>query len=153
MAIFHAIFGCRIEMVAPNRHVTNRRIFEKLDAAAPLFQLYCKLIALELSLKDFDSNNFPRSHDICDMAVRSFAASSAIAAAAQTLNGDLATLACSDLHGSASTVRSHKYPDLRYARMLSDFDPPASTDAQVGRVLKSLDALIQELRKEGLPWP
>jgi hypothetical protein len=140
-------------MPAPNRHITNRRIFKEVDALDPLLQLYCKLVALELSLKDFNANNITLSHDVYAMTLSTFQTNSSIAAAAATLNGDLATLSCSDRRGRPANVQATKYPDLRYVRMNTDFDPPSSTDAEIRRALNSLNALINELLKEGLPWP
>jgi hypothetical protein len=137
----------------PNRHLTNRRIFAEFDSEHPVIRLYGTLVALELSLKDSDATNFNLKHDVCQMAVSSFPANSSIAAAATTLHGDLSALSCSGLKGSASIVRSDKYPDLRYIRFDSDFDLPASSDADIARALSSLGTLVDELRKEGLPWP
>jgi hypothetical protein len=137
---------------SPKGHLTNRRAFAGLDTRQPIVKLYCKLIALELSLKDFDAANFRRSHDVCDMAMKTFPSSS-VAAAANTLRGDLATILCTGTRGAPTTVRAEKYPDLRYVRMHSDFAPPSSTEADILVSLTSFETLLQELRKDGLPWP
>jgi hypothetical protein len=136
----------------PNRHLTNRRIFAQVDGAHPLMRLYGTLVALELSLKDVDATNFALKHDVCAMAGR-FSTNSSVAAAATTLHGDLTALMCSDTRGIPSSVRSNQYPDLRYVRTDSDFDSSASSEADIARALLSLETLVAELRKEGLPWP
>jgi hypothetical protein len=140
-------------LVPPNCHITNRRVFAAMDVGHPLIKLYNGLIALELALKDFDVSNFARSHDVCEMAVTSFPSNSSVAAAATTLLGDLSALSCSDRRGSPSKVRSNTYPDLRYVRIDSDFALPASPETEIERAVFSLRTLVDELRKEGLPWP
>jgi hypothetical protein len=139
-------------MTTTNRHTSNQRMFGQLDASEQLFQLYCRLVALELALKNFNHNNFGLSHDVCQMAIDTFASNSAVAAAATTLNGDLSSLICSDRSGSPTNIMSKKYPDLRYLRRPIDFSPPSSNDAEIARALKSLESLIDELRRGGLPW-
>jgi hypothetical protein len=136
----------------PNRHATNRRVFNDVDAAHPLLKLYSHAIALELSLKDH-RQNFESGHDVGLMATTTFSASSGVAAAVATFNGDLAALMCTDRKGVAVRVPPTKYPNVRYLRLASDFDPPSTSDDDLLRALKSLDTLIEELRKEGLPWP
>jgi hypothetical protein len=137
----------------PKGHLTNRRAFAEIDSREPFVKLYSKLVALELTLKDHDPANFLKQHDVCDMATTTFSGSSGVAAAAATLSGDLATLWCSDRYGQPSQVRSSKYPDLRYVRTASDFPHPSSTQAEITVALGALDVLVEELRKEGLPWP
>jgi hypothetical protein len=139
-------------MAKPNRHASNQRIFRDLDVSSSLLQLYTRLVSLELALKDLDAANYALAHDVCEMVMKMYGGKSGVAASVTTLSGDLSSLHCSSSKGAPSTVRSMKYPDLRYVRIQSDFDASSSTEAEIARALTSLETLIDELRREGLPW-
>jgi hypothetical protein len=136
----------------PNIHQTNLRVFARADGTHSIMRLYTTLVALELALKNIDRGNYSLLHDVCAMAT-SFASNSSVTAAATTLHGDLQALSCSDRRGLAARIRSDKYPDIRYVRTDSDFDPPATAEADLARAVASAETLVAELRKEGLPWP
>jgi len=140
----------------PNKHLTNRAAFAHARSADPGFSLYAKLVTLELNLKDRNATHFGHRHDVFQMVRNEFQSAPNIAAidtAVRALEAALSALHCSDLRAAPTSVRTNKYPDLRYLRHDTDFAAPATAASQLATALSSLQALILELKHGGLTWP
>lgn len=86
---------------------------------SPLLQLYCTLVAIELTLKDSSSGNSD-THDVIRLS-KALNGGPAVDVAADSVNITLKILACTSRRGVASVVNPQKYPDVRYLRLDTDF--------------------------------
>lgn len=134
---------------------TNRRAFGAVDAnAAPLLQLYCKLVAIELALKDLHGRTaFPlhRGHDFVH-ALRNVAPPYPPAVHNVLTPLDMALRR---LRREGRDLDPGKYPELRYLDHADDHHPVGTTDDELREALRLTMALIRELNTHwrGLPTP
>ncbi len=140
-------------------HVSMRKAFFNMDSTNFAFQLYTRLFAVELTLKDHASWKTRYSHNLDDMitdAVAKTAPGNAanFAGLIAALRSEIGRCWCSDRGGAPTLVRLEAYPELRYLRHAQDFpNPPASSDADIQRALTQADAIIKELNKVGITTP
>jgi hypothetical protein len=137
----------------------NRTAFFGAALTGPLTGAYCKLVGLELALKDHF--RVPNGHDVPSMLHRlslALAAAGAPPATTTALNGligqlrfALTGLNCQGPAGIAQSVPANSYPYMRYLRHVSDHWPaPNSSDAELGLLNTTLDALLGLLRHHNL---
>ncbi len=130
---------------------TNRRAFGSVDATSPLLQLYCKLVAVELSLKDVHGRGaFPRrqGHDFI-YAIQGCAFPASVHTALTPLIGALTAL-----KKEGVPLDEKNYPEMRYLDHASDY-AGGTTDAELREALRLTNDLIKELNTHwrGLPTP
>lgn len=134
------------------QHTVNRAAFLKLDTNSPILRLYCRLVALELLLKDHAraaSGSWLAGHDVVSMA-REVAVDVGLHQQATIVDRWLSALWCTGRDGTAKLVTSQSYPDIRYLRHRSDFTASSSADVDLNNALLALDDLIRELRLRGV---
>lgn len=132
-------------------HRINRKIFFDVDASQPLLRLYARLVALELTLKDYDSANRAKEHDVVGMVgkLTGLPDISSLSALATALNTALQVLRCTLKSGAVGPVNPKIYPGLRYLRHEADF-PGETKDADLEKAIQALDALWKELQRQGV---
>lgn len=127
----------------------NRRAFGNLTS--PLMELYGKLVAVELALKDVHAYRpglpktdplklafDPSGHNILG-AIQSLNYPSPVLTGLTALEAQLRTL-----KADGGSLDPRKYPHLRYLDHQSDH-PDGSTDTDLHEALRLLRALIQHL--------
>lgn len=128
-------------------HRFNRAIFFTVDGAAPLLRLYARLIALELTLKDENPDNYQRAHDVVQMVQDR--GDAALTTLAYALNAALGALHCTNRTGGTAKVSPKIYPGIRY--LLHENDYPGTTkDADLALALLALEDLLAELKRQGV---
>ena len=65
------------------------------------------------------------------------------------LRVNLAAIPCTDISGNAATVKPSKYPDLRYARHVSDH-AGGTTDVHLQNLVVTVEDIIVQLRAKGV---
>lgn len=137
-------------VTSPRR--TNRRAFGKVDPTSPLLQLYCKLVAVELALKDVHGRGAcsPGGHNFIG-AIQN--PSHAYPTVVQVALTPLIT-ALQGLRKEGAALVPSKYPEMRYLDHATD-QAGGTTDVQLRDALRLTNDLIKELNTHwhGLPTP
>lgn len=136
-------------MALPESHQKNRNAFSTMDSADPVFSCYCKLVALELALKDLNPNHFNRHHDVAAMIIDQYANDRQVRTAANTLVSALVRIYCTR-DNSGVPVSGQKYPELRYTRRNMDFSKAFTSDANITALVAALDNILSILQKKRL---
>ncbi|MFQ4139253.1 hypothetical protein PGN35_023355 [Nodosilinea sp. PGN35] len=131
-------------------HNYNQNAFQVGAASSdtPLLCLYCSLVVLELSIKDYlyhQSGLWKRGHCIVDWLTHELGETSL----GVQLQDKLANLSCTYKDGSEVPIDANRYPDLRYLRHEDDF-PGKSTDIQLGEVLEIVKDIKTTLLNRGM---
>src|SRR5687768_5701741 len=95
-------------------HLFNRRAFGTSPQANSLLNLYVRLIALELKMKDQDGKNRALKHDV--IAMTNSLNDAAVTATLAALDRTLTTLKCTHKNGTSVIVPADNYPFVRYLR-------------------------------------
>jgi hypothetical protein len=128
-------------------HIVNRNAFLAVRSCGePLLIAYGLLVATELALKD-NSGAWGKRHDIPQMLDE--LRDPGLTALGAQLRAGLSSIPCTDVSGNSSVVRSKAYPDLRYARCISDHAGGA-TNPHIENIIRTVDDIIIQLRGKGI---
>lgn len=129
----------------------NRRAFGQQVTGPLLFELYLKLVAVELALKArVPAGQWgPHGHRLAGLVKACTTDPAGLSDAgpynaAMNVESALGGLSCADREGNPAPVNPHRYPDLRYLRHDSDFSG-GTTDAHLSQAVAAATALWLEL--------
>jgi hypothetical protein len=130
-------------------HRYNQQSFQvgASNYSNPLLCLYCSLVVLELSIKDYfhASGSWKSGHHIIDWLTTDLGETSL----GIQLESKLSALFCTHKSGCEVTVNANSYPDLRYLRHEADF-PGKSTDNQLKEALEIIKDIRTSLITKGI---
>lgn len=115
-----------------------------------LLSLYCKLVVLELILKDYqygETARWEQGHDVPTMLTNLI--DPGITSLATQLRTALSSLTCTLIDGTEGQVAARSFPDLRYLRHASDF-PGKSTDNEIQSALMLASDIEIALKAQGV---
>ncbi len=115
-----------------------------------LLSLYCKLVVLELLLKDYQYGGmaqWERGHDVPSMLTN--LSDPGITSLAIQLRTALSCLTCTLPDGTEGQVAARSFPDLRYLRHASDY-PGKSTDNEIQSALVLANDIEVALTAQGV---
>ncbi|MEH1832423.1 MAG: hypothetical protein V7L29_10180 [Nostoc sp.] len=130
-------------------HSYNQKSFQfgTSNPSNPLLCLYCSLVVLELSIKDYfhQSSSWKNGHYIIDWLTTDLGETSL----GRQLESKLSALYCTHRNGSEVNVDGNRYPDIRYLRHEADF-PGKSTDNQLKEALEIIKDIRTSLISKGI---
>lgn len=131
-------------------HKYNIHAFLKSGSRNRLLpDLYEKLIAIELALKDKKKElegSWPAGHGII-MWIRDHIDIKL----SKQLHSSLSALYCTNIQGDECPVSSSMYPGIRYLRHKDDFPAPqnSSSDEDLQRAMELAEQIIQKMTRDG----
>lgn len=138
----------------------NRASFMGRNGSSCLAVTYCKLIAIEITIKDTMSASAQSSwqHNLPTI-LTSFAThrastdppvpAASLNSLATQLGNQLAQLTCLNLYGNIASVPRHSYPHMRY--LLHEWDGPQPQDTKesdIQAVDRIANSIISTLKRE-----
>ncbi len=130
-------------------HSMNRKAFLSAQHCGhPLLSVYGQLVATELALKDH-ADQWPRGkgHDI--PALLNDLEDPGLTALGAQLREELRVIPCTNNSGNAAIIAPAKYPELRYARLVGDYENGVA-DEQLVKLATVVGDIILQLRNKGV---
>jgi len=154
--IFLFIFKGTVFVIAFNHlrkmnmsHSINRIAFLSAQHCGhPLLSVYGQLVATELALKDYAGAWSQRKgHDI--PAMLDDWDDPGLTALSAQLREELSVIPCTNNLGNAAVIAPAKYPELRYARLVGDYENGVA-DEQLVQLATVVGDIILQLRNKGV---
>ncbi len=130
-------------------HSMNRKAFLSAQHCGhPLLSVYGQLVATELALKDYAGAWSQRKgHDI--PAMLDDWGDPGLTALGAQLREELRVIPCTNNSGNAAVIAPAKYPELRYARLVGDYENGAAEE-QLLKLATVVGDIILQLRNKGV---